>query len=104
MYTLDVEIVWEVPTYQNGLILSYEVNITQEVSGVVVYTNASLEVPNVTVSVMVLPFTNYTVSVAASTQAGQGEESTFTIESPQAGRNIHMYLCRNIISLIDSPR
>ena len=35
----------------------------------------------VTASVMVLPFTNYTVTVAASTSAGQGEETSVTIES-----------------------
>ena len=81
---------WYQPSYPNGVITSYEVVVTQtDDSSIVVYSNSSLPVPNVTESVMVLPFTNYTVSVAASTSAGQGDRSVFIIESPEAGRN-HM--------------
>ena len=91
MYTLEIDIVWYQPSYPNGVIMFYEVNVTQtDDSGIVVYSNSSLPVPNVTESVMVLPFTNYTVTVAASTSAGQGEAHSITIESPEAGENHRM--------------
>ena len=86
MYTLDVNIVWNSPVYPNGDIISYEVIVSQtENSSNVLYSNDSLLVLNVTESVMVLPFTNYTVSVAASTSAGQGDNATVIILSPEAG-------------------
>ena len=49
----------------------------------IVYNNNSLET-SVTESVMVLPFTNYTVTVAVYTSTGQGEATTITFESPEA--------------------
>ena len=88
MYTLDIVITWDEPSNPNGIITFYEVNVTQtDDSGIVVYSNSSLPVPNVTESVMVLPFTNYTVTVAASTSAGQGDEVAINIESPEAGKD-----------------
>ena len=86
MYTLDVIIVWNSPVYPNGDIISYEVIVSHtENSSIVVYINDSLLVRNVTESVMVLPYTNYTVTVAASTSAGQGDNATVIILSPEAG-------------------
>ena len=86
-YTIDLTITWGEPLYPNGEITSYEVNVTKaDDSSVEVYRNDSLEAPNVTVSVMVLAFTNYTVTVAASTSAGQGEGVTDIVLSPEAGR------------------
>ena len=83
--TLDMGITWDEPTNKNGIIRSYEVTVHQtDNSSVIVYTNTTL-VTSVTPSVMVLPFTNYTVTVAASTSAGQGESSSVTELSPQAG-------------------
>ena len=89
MYTLDIDIVWSEPMYPNGIITGYTVTVSETDSPAdVVYGDANVAVPNVIVeSVMVLPFTNYTVSVGASTSAGQGEESAVTIESPEAGRD-----------------
>ena len=87
MYTLDMNIMWDEPTNPNGIITSYEVTVQQtDDSSVTVYTNAMLIVTSVTPSVMVLPFTDYTVTVAASTSAGQGENTSITVESPEAGR------------------
>ena len=87
IYTLDIVITWDEPSNPNGVITFYEVNVTQtDDSGIVVYSNSSLPVPNVIESVMVLPFTNYTVTVAASTSAGQGDEVAISIESPEAGK------------------
>ena len=86
-YTVDLTITWGEPLYPNGEITSYEVNVTQaDDPNVEVYRNNNLEAPNVTVSVMVLAFTNYTVTVAASTSAGQGEQVTDIVLSPEAGR------------------
>ena len=87
MYTLDMNITWNEPANPNGVITFYEVTVHQtDNSSVTVYTNATLTVTSVTPSVMVLPFTDYTVTVAASTSAGQGESTSITVESPQAGR------------------
>ena len=88
-YTLNLDIVWREPLMQNGVITAYSVTVyqTNDLSDIV-YSNDTLIAPNVTASVMVLAFTNYTVSVAASTSAGQGNESTVTVESPEAGNGI----------------
>ena len=85
LLTLDIEISWNEPTITNGEILNYEVSVTQtDNSSDVVYSNDSLLVSNVTVSMMVVPYTNYTVTVAASTSAGQGESTNITRLSPEA--------------------
>ena len=89
MYTLDLIATWNDPIYPNGVITSYELNLTQLDTGDVVYSNDSLLVRNVTESVMVLPYTNYTVTVAASTVAGQGVETTIIILSPEAGKSLY---------------
>ena len=87
MYSLVLNISWGEPVEPNGVITSYEVTVAQtDNSSAIVYTNDSLTVTNVTQSVMVLPFTNYTVTVTASTSAGQGEEVVTSFESPEAGR------------------
>ena len=92
MYTVDVNISWSKPMSPNRVITSYEVTVAQtDNTCAIVYTNDSLTVTSVTQSVMVLPFTNYTVTVTASTSAGQGEKSTIMIESPEA-REDHVHL------------
>ena len=86
MYDLNLEIEWSDPTYPNGIIESYAVTVNRtDDSSDVVYSDGNILVNSVTESVTVLPFTNYTVSVAASTSAGQGDENFITIESPEAG-------------------
>ena len=89
-HTIDIDIVWSKPEIPNGVITLYNVTVyrTDNTSDVE-YSNASIAVPNVTVSVTVPAYTNYTVSVAASTSAGQGPESLFTIESPEAGKTLN---------------
>ena len=85
-YTLNLDIVWREPLMQNGVITAYNVTVFQtDDPSDIIYSNDTLIAPNVTASVMVLAFTNYTVSVAAFTSAGQGEENSVTIESPEAG-------------------
>ena len=86
MYTLDVNIVWDSPAYPNGVITSYEVIVTRtdNSSDVVISNDAVIDLA-VTESVMILPYTNYTVTVAASTSAGQGDSVTTIIQSPEAG-------------------
>ena len=86
MYTLDVNISWNEPINPNGVITAYNVTVYQtDDSSDVVYSNDAVTDLAVTESVMVLPFTNYTVTVAASTSAGQGDETTIIILSPEAG-------------------
>ena len=84
MYTLDMSISWNEPNHTNGDITFYEVTVAQTFnSNNIVYNNNSLET-SVTESVMVLPFTNYTVTVTVYTSTGQGEATTITFESPEA--------------------
>ena len=83
---LSLTIEWDEPEFPNGLVLNYTVTVYQTANpSDVVYSNDSITDLNVTESVMVLPFTNYTVSVSASTSAGQGDETMTTITSPEAG-------------------
>ena len=87
MYLLVLNISWEERVELNRVITSYEVTVAQtDNSNAIIYTNDSLTVTSVTQSVMVLPFTNYTVTVRASTSAGQGEKVITSFESPEAGR------------------
>ena len=86
IWTIDIYITWEVPVYPNGIITTYSVTVYQtDNSSDILFGDSTLTSPNVTASVMVPAYTNYTVSVAASTSAGEGDESTVTITSPQAG-------------------
>ena len=86
MYTLDMTVTWEQPIYPNGVV-SYEVTVTQtDNSSVIVYSDDSLTVTSVTQSVMVLPYTNYTVTVTASTSAGEGDPKSIVELSPEAGK------------------
>ena len=103
MYTLDLNIMWDEPAELNGVITSYEVTVAQtDNSSAIVYTNDSLTVTSVTQSVMVLPFTNYTVTVRASTSAGQGEGVTTNFESPQAGEDLMFLLYRYLNNQISA--
>ena len=81
--------------YPNGVIQTYRVTVyrTDDSSDIIFYDSTVTDI-SVMPSVMVLPFTNYTVTVAASTSAGEGEGETFIVESPEAGIRV-----KNIISL-----
>ena len=90
--TVDITITWNEPTYTNGVITTYEVTITEGDTINEVYSNDGLLVPSVTESVMVLPYTNYTVTVAASTSAGQGDPESIIVLSPEAGKYTCTYI------------
>ena len=86
VWDIDIDISWSQPLYPNGEITSYNVTVYRtDDSTDVVYSNDTLTATSVTPSVMVPAFTNYTVTVAASTSAGQGEAVSLTIQSPEAG-------------------
>ena len=95
--TVDIDISWSLPTFQNGIVTFYEVTVIEEGTNTLVYSNNSITDLTVTESVMVLPFTDYTVSVSASTSAGQGDEATITVESPQAGTFKTHLICTCLI-------
>ena len=86
MWDLDISITWTQPMYPNGQIDSYNVTVYETAAASnVVYSNDAVTDTSVTASVEVPAYTDYTVSVAASTSAGQGEEATVNITSPEAG-------------------
>ena len=98
MYTdLQVNISWSEPINPNGIITSYRVVLAEtDNSSSVAYNTSSLSEPNVTVLVDVLPFTDYTVSVFASTSVGEGAGQSIVVLSPEAGKNVacvHTVLC-----------
>ena len=99
MLSLSVEIEWDEPMFPNGVLMDYTVTVYQtENSSNVVYSDDSIAGLTVTAeSVMVLPYTNYTVSVSASTSAGQGEETTTIITSPEASKLIFQSLHYHIV-------
>ena len=85
-YFIHINITWRVPLLPNGEITSYSVTVYRtDDSTDVVYSDAVLTATSVTPLVIIQAFTDYTVTVAASTSAGQGEAVSLTIQSPQAG-------------------
>ena len=89
MYALNMNIVWSEPLNPNGIITSYEVTVARtDNSTDVVYSNISLTAPNVTALVSVLAFTNYTVSVVASTSVGEGASDSVIELSPESGKDL----------------
>ena len=88
LWDINIDISWSQPLYPNGEITSYSVTVYRtDDSTDVVYSNDTLTDTSVTPSVMVPAFTDYTVTVAASTSAGQGEAVSLTIQSPEASMN-----------------
>ena len=85
MYALVMTITWRDPINSNGNITSYEVTVTQTDDFSDTLYNETLTGTSVTKSVMVLPFTSYTVTVTASTSAGQGDPESVVELSPEAG-------------------
>ena len=85
IYTLVVLISWNEPIKPNGVITSYEVTVAQTDNSNIL-ANDSVTLPVVMLTLMPQPFTNYTVTVTASTSAGRGEDTTITYESPEAGK------------------
>ena len=84
---MNVSISWSPPSQPNGVITDYNVTVYRSANtSDTVYRNTTATDTMVTASVVVSPFTNYTVSVSASTAAGEGESAEITITSPQAGR------------------
>ena len=89
MYNLNVNISWEAPSNPNGVILGYNYSLmeTSNSSNVIIeYTNTALL--SVQQSVMVAPFTNYTATVVALTNAGSGEPVMNVALSPEASKFI----------------
>ena len=90
MLILDVS--WEEPINPNGVITSYEVTVAEaDNSSNIVYTNYSLTVTSIHQTVMIQSFTNYTVTVAASTSAGQGEGMAINYMYEAGGQSVCMF-------------
>ena len=84
--TVAIDISWNAPTFTNGRILNYNVLIVNTDNNNIVYNyNNSIQLLLVSATVMVIPYTNYSVIVSASTIVGEGEETTIIVLSPEAG-------------------
>ena len=73
------------PEHQNGIVTAYVVSVSLEGNGTTpqYYTTSSLSLT----LVGLLPFSMYTVAVAAETDIGRGPFSaSFTIHTPEEGK------------------
>ena len=107
MLTLDIIIEWSQPTNPNGVITNYNATVyrSDDFSDIIyndTILNTDLTV-SVVKSVMVLPFTNYTVSVAASTIAGEGNAMSVTVLSPEAGDFFQHSKALSIYNVVHFP-
>ncbi len=81
-YLVTIEVTWAPPAVPNGIISGYQYALISTDTVVSDNTTDTSVAVNVTVS----PYTNYTVTVRASTSAGMGGEAVDTALSPEAGK------------------
>ena len=76
---------------ENGVITSYQVTVAQTDNSNIISSD-SVTLPVVMLTLIPQSFTNYTVTVPASTSAGRGEDTTIIYESSEAskGADIHV--------------
>ena len=86
LYSIDILLSWTAPTEPNGMITGYQFNVTETESDAALLSDTTNTTSVETQSGGVQPYTNYTLSVVASTDAGSGDISTAIVESPEAGR------------------
>ncbi len=89
-YLLETRISWVPPTValSNGIITGYQYSFrgTND-TGADAFSGNTSET-SITVNATVFPYTNYTVTVQASTSAGLGDEAMESAFSPEAGMPI----------------
>ena len=83
----DITISWTAPEEPNGIITHYIYTVTDTETSQVIASGNTLETSVDDLTLMnAEPFTSYTVSVFAVNAAGNGEDSTIVIVSPQTGK------------------
>ncbi len=84
-YFLETTITWDLPATPNGVITGYQYSFrgTND-TGADMFSGNTSET-SITVNTTVVPYTNYTVMVQASTSAGFGDEAIDSAFSPEAG-------------------
>ena len=84
--SFSVSISWSEPSEPNGVILQYNYTVSSTDTNTAIVSGSTGNTSVVESMLTVIePFTNYTVGVVAINSAGEGEESTVTVESPQTG-------------------
>ncbi len=78
---VTIEVIWAPPAVPNGIVSGYQYTLTSTDEGGATGNTADT---SVTVNVTVSPYTNYTLTVRASTSAGVGCEAVETALSPEA--------------------
>ena len=82
-YDITVNISWQPPEYPNGETVMYNYRLVETNGPIILDMNTTqLFIQR---SVMVAPFTNYTVTVVAYTSAGSGDSVMEVALSPEAG-------------------
>ncbi len=90
MYFIEVQIAWEPPIEPNGNISGYQYTI-QDSGGAIVFSD-NVTGTSLARNVTVFPYTNYTVTVQASTSAGSGGQVVEIVLSPEAGDQSVMFV------------
>ena len=83
---------WSAPLVeeQNGVIISYTLNITEAGSGQITQRTVPSSQTSVTISSL-LPFTTYFCSIAASTSVNRGPFSpTLTVNTPEESKELSL--------------
>ena len=77
---------WEEPSLLNGILTSYNYSVSETDAPFIVVASDVTVALSVEVSLSVTPYTNYTVSVFATTGGGNGGSETVVLLSSEAGK------------------
>ena len=94
MYDLNVSITWDPPDEINGELSGYTVTVFRtDNSTDIIFSVENVTETNISRTIRVLFYTNYTVSVTAVTGGGEleGEAEEIVFLSPEAGKTAWSY-------------
>ena len=83
-YNIPVRISWQEPEYLNGELTNYSYRLVETGGDAVIEVTNTTDL-TVVETVIVSPFTNYTATVVAYTNAGSGDSVMQVAVSPEAG-------------------
>ena len=85
----SITISWTAPEEPNGIITHYIYTVTESDTSQVIVSGNTVETSVDDLTLMgAKPYTNYTVSVLGVNSAGDGEDRSIIVESPETGTYI----------------
>ena len=85
LYSIGLELSWTAPVETNGNIAGYQFNVTESGTSTQVLSDSTTATSLDRLLNAIKPYTNYTLSVVASTTGGSSDVRRSTAESPEAG-------------------